>query len=120
MTALQMGARAMTGAAVALALIAGPAQSQPAPVQPPMNDFDQAFYRCDGGEAFMMSYDSEHPGTAEMVTNSDQRHYQLKRAEPKTGVEFTGAGVRFWTDGKTASGETPKSPLKNCKMNKAS
>jgi len=115
-----MGARGMAGAAVALTLAAGPAFGQPAPAQPPMNSFDQAFYRCDGGEAFMMSYDSDQPGTAEMVTNSDQRHYQLKRAEPKTGVEFTGAGVRFWTDGKTVSGETPKSPLKNCKISKSS
>jgi len=106
--------------AVFLALAAGPALAQPAPMQPPMNDFDQAFYRCDGGEAFMMTYDADQPTAAEMVTNSDQRRYKLKRGEPKTGVEFSGGGARFWTDGKTVAGETPKAAFKNCKINKAS
>jgi len=105
--------------AVFLALAAGPALAQPAPMQPPMNDFDQAFYRCDGGEAFMMTYDADQPTAAEMVTNSDQRHYKLKRGEPKSGVEFSGGGARFWTDGKTVAGETPKAAFKNCKINKA-
>ena len=112
MTALSM-ARA---GAVLLALAAGPALAQPAPMQPPMNDFDQAFYRCDGGEAFMMTYDADEPTKAEMVTNSDQRHYQLKRGEGKAGVEFSGGGAKFWTDGKSAGGETPKANFKNCKM----
>ena len=116
MTALPM-ARA---AAVLLALAAGPALAQPAPLQPPMNDFDQAFYRCDGGEAFMMTYDADQPTAAEMVTNSDQRHYKLKRSDSKGGVEFSGAGVRFWTDGKTVAGETPKAAFKNCKITKTS
>jgi membrane-bound inhibitor of C-type lysozyme len=111
-----MTAFRMACAAVALALVAGQALSQPAPMQPPMNDFDQAFYRCDGGEAFMMTYDDEHPTQAEMVTNSDQRHYKLKRAEAKSGVEFSGGGAKFWTDGKTVSGETPKAAFKNCKI----
>ena len=103
-------------AAVTLALAAGgPALAQPAAMQPPMNDFDQAFYRCDGGEAFMMTYDSEQPQKADMVTNSDNRHYQLKRTEPKNGVEFSGGGAKFWTDGKSASMESSKGSFKNCK-----
>jgi hypothetical protein len=103
-------------AAVLLTLSAGAAAGQPAPMKPPMNDFDQAFYRCDGGEAFMMTYDADEPTKAEMVTNSDQRHYQLKRGEAKAGVQFSGGGAKFWTDGKSVVGETPKGAFKNCKI----
>ncbi len=103
-------------AALALGLMAGPALGQPAAPQPPMNDFDQAFYRCDGGEAFIMTYDSETPASAEMVTNSDNRHYRLKRNDAKGGVEFAGSGAKFWTDGKSVTVESPKASLKNCKI----
>lgn len=110
MTALLRGA-----VCAALVVVAGPALGQPAPVKPPMNDFNQAFYRCDGGEAFMMTYDADEPKSAEMVTNSDQRHYQLKRSDAKGGVEFSGGGAKFWTDGKSVEGGTPKGAFKNCK-----
>src|SRR5205814_5871906 len=97
--------------------LAGPALAQPAsPMQPPMNAFDQAFYRCDGGEAFMISYDSEQPTTAEMVTNSDNHRYQMKRAEAPSGVRFSGAAAKFWTDGKTVKVEGAKANYNNCKM----
>ena len=104
------------GVLAALISAAGPALAQPAPMRPPMNDFDQAFYRCDGGEAFMMTYDADQPTKAEMVTNSDQKHYELKRNDGANGVTFAGAGAKFWTDGKTVSGETPKAAFKNCKI----
>jgi membrane-bound inhibitor of C-type lysozyme len=110
-----MNAHVRVCTALALALAAGPALAQPAPLQPPMNDFDQAFYRCDGGEAFMMTYDSDKPASAEMVTNSDNRHYQLKRSDSKAGVEFSGGGAKFWTDGKSATAESSKGSFKNCK-----
>ena len=81
------------GVLAALISAAGPALAQPAPMRPPMNDFDQAFYRCDGGEAFMMTYDADEPTSAEMVTNSDQRHYKMKRADAKGGVERCSSAV---------------------------
>src|SRR5258708_3171894 len=110
-----MNALALTFAVGALGLLAGPAMAQPAPMQPPMNDFDQAFYRCDGGEAFMMTYDSEQPQKAELISNSDNRHYELKRTQPANGVGFAAGPAKFWTDGKTATVETPKGAYKNCK-----
>jgi hypothetical protein len=116
MTALLKGGVLVAGMVAAGVLAAGSALGQAAAMQPPMNSFDQAFYRCDGGEAFMMTYDDEQPTKAEMVTNSDQRHYQLKRSDAKGGVEFSGGGAKFWTDGKTVTGETPKAAFKNCKM----
>ena len=107
-------AAGLPGLALGVAL-AGPAFAQP-PAQPPMNAFYQAFYRCDGGEAFMMSYDSEQPATAQMVTNADNRHYDLKRAEAADGIRFTGGPAKFWTDGKSVTVEGTKAAYHNCKM----
>lgn len=96
--------------------LAQPAAAHPAGAQPPMNDFTQAFYRCDGGLAFMMSYDSDQPMTADMMTNDDGRHYALKRTSSPSGVQFAGGGARFWTDGKSVVVEGTKSAFKNCKI----
>jgi membrane-bound inhibitor of C-type lysozyme len=103
------------GATLALGLVAGRSAAQ-APKQPPMNDFNQAFYRCDGGGAFMMSYDSDQPTAADMAGNDESKHHALKRTPSPSGVEFTGGGVKFWTDGKTVLVEGAKAPFKNCKM----
>jgi membrane-bound inhibitor of C-type lysozyme len=110
----------MLGAALAVGLgAAGPVRADPASpagVQPPMNDFNQAFYRCDAGVAFMISYDSEQPATAELTTNTDARHYALKRTAAASGVAFAGGGAKFWTNGKTVSMEGAKAAFQNCKM----
>jgi len=119
-----MNALPRTGAVVSLGLLgvllaawpAGRAWGQAAEPKPPMNSFDQAFYRCDAGEAFMISYDSEQPQSAEMVTNSDNRHYQLKRTNAATGVQFSGAAAKFWTDGKSVVAEGAKGAFHNCKI----
>ncbi len=118
-----MNAVRVACAAAWLSLVAPLASAQPASppaaaagFQPPMNDFTQAFYRCDGGLAFMMSYDDEKPKTADMLTNDDGRHYALKRTASQNGAEFAGGGARFWTDGKTVVVEGAKSAFKNCKM----
>lgn len=104
-------------AALVWALAAGRAAGEPAAgPQPPMNSFDQAFYRCDAGEAFMISYDSEQPQSAEMVTNSDNRHYQLKRTSAANGVQFSGGAAKFWTDGKQVVAEGAKGAFHNCKI----
>lgn len=112
-----MYALRVTCAAFAMGLAVWPALAQPAaPMQPPMNDFTQAFYRCDGGLAFMMSYDGDQPATADMMTNDDGKHYALKRTASQSGVQFSGGGARFWTDGKSVVVEGTKSSFKNCRM----
>jgi len=120
MNALPRPCAALSLTLFAALLAAGPAAAQPAAApagpQPPMNSFDQAFYRCDAGEAFMMSYDSEQPQSAQMVTNSDNRHYQLKRTAAANGVQFSGAAAKFWTDGKSVTAEGAKGVFHNCKM----
>lgn len=97
-----------------------PAMAQPSPpaaqMKPPMNDFGQAFYRCDAGGSFMMSYDGDDPAKAELSGNDGAKPHELKRAQAKDGVEYTGGGVRFWTDGKTVVVDGTKAPFKNCKM----
>jgi membrane-bound inhibitor of C-type lysozyme len=86
-----------------------------ADVQPPMNQFSQAFYRCDSGEAFMMTYGSDAPQQAQMTTSNDNKTYRLKRTPVGAGVEFSGGPVRFWTDGSDVRVEGTQLPFRNCK-----
>ena len=95
----------------ATGLIAGPAMA----AQPPMNNFNEAFYACDGG-AFLMSYDSNRPDTATMTTSNNNKQYMLKRAPVAQGFQFTGAGVKFWTDGEKVTVEGTEQTYANCKM----
>ena len=103
---------------VALAVLAVSAMAAPSiaqsPAQPPMNDFYQAFYTCDGG-AFMVAYDSDTPTSATVSANNTKKTYDLKRSTAPTGVLFAAGGAKFWTDGKTATFEGTPTPLKNCK-----
>ena len=109
-----MSAWSVSAAILAAGAIAAPAMADPAP-QPPMNDFNEAFYNCEGG-AFLVSYDSETPENATLTTNLKNKKYQLKRAPAPSGFKFSSAAARFWTDGKTVTIEGTESPLRNCKM----
>jgi membrane-bound inhibitor of C-type lysozyme len=109
-----MSALSVSAAVLAAGAIAAPAMAETA-VQPPMNDFYEAFYTCEGG-AFLVSYDSETPERATLTTNLKAKKYELKRAPAPSGVKFSGAAARFWTDGKTATIEGTETPLRNCKM----
>jgi hypothetical protein len=85
--------------------------------QPPMNDFDEAFYNCDDGVSFMLTYDDNPATKASMTTNTGGgRKYQLTRGATDTGAQFEGEGVRFWTDGKTVRVEGTAKPFRNCKL----
>ena len=108
----------MLRSSVAFAIIAATAMmTSPISVQaaePPMNDFYQAFYTCDGG-SFMVAYDSDTPTTATVSANNAKKPYELKRSEAPSGILFAASGAKFWTDGKTATLEGTPTPLKNCK-----
>jgi membrane-bound inhibitor of C-type lysozyme len=111
------------GAALAVVLAAGPAlaadPSAAAGPQPPMNDFYQAFYHCDAGGAFSITYDSDQPAKAEMAMNDGSKPYELKRAaESASGFEFKAGGAKFWTDGKTVVVDGTKTAFKNCRKAK--
>jgi hypothetical protein len=90
--------------------------SAAAPKEPPMNDFDFAFYTCAGGDAFQVSYDSETPTKATLTTNNGGKRYQLERKPADQGVEFAKSGVRFWTDGKTVVFEGTTARYRDCKL----
>lgn len=110
-----MSALSVSVAVLAACLIATPAMAADPVPQPPMNDFYEAFYNCDGG-AFLVSYDSETPEHATLTTNLKTKKYELKREPAPSGFKFVSNAARFWTDGKTVTIEGADIPLKNCKM----
>jgi len=81
-----------------------------------MNSFYEAFYTCDGGAAFNMSYDSDQPTKVEMTANDGSKPVELKREPSPSGVTFAAGAAKFWTDGKTVQVEGAKSAFKNCRM----
>lgn len=102
---------------VAVALVAGAMATEAVaeePPQPPMNDFYQAFYVCEGA-AFLIEYDSDKPTAAAIVTGNNKRA-EMKRIPASSGVRFSGAAAKFWTDGKAVTVEGPAAPFKNCKL----
>jgi membrane-bound inhibitor of C-type lysozyme len=117
MEELQMKVWSMFIAALGACALS-PAAVADTPAQPPMNDFDSAFYTCADGWAFQMSYDSETPKTATMTTNVDGKSYTLTRADSPAGggVAFASGPTRFWTDGKAVRVEGLGQPVKDCKL----
>jgi membrane-bound inhibitor of C-type lysozyme len=85
------------------------------PAQPPMNDFYQAFYICEGS-AFLIEYDSDKPSTATMVTSNNNKRVPMKRIPASTGVRFSGSAAKFWTDGKAVTVEGSAATFRNCRM----
>ncbi len=109
----------MVGAALAAGLIGAPTMAAPSggsSIQPPMDGFNDAFYTCDNGRAFLIAYDSETPANATMTTNDNDRRYALKRTPADTGVQFTGEAAKFWTDGKSVVVEGTDARYRNCKL----
>jgi membrane-bound inhibitor of C-type lysozyme len=118
MDALARVIRSGACAALATGLAAGPAvgPARAAEPQPPMNDFYQAFYRCEGGGAFSITYDSDQPTTADMAANDGSKPATLKRTPSAAGFTFAAGAAKFWTDGKTVVAEDAKGAFKNCKI----
>ena len=110
-----MKALTMVGGALGGCLVAASAAGAPS-MQPPMNNFNSAFYDCASGGAFLIAYDSDTPTTATMTTSDSNKQYVLTRKPAPDGVQFTNGPARFWTDGKTVVVEGTSQPLKGCKM----
>ena len=96
------------------AAIAAPAGAAGAPMQPPMNDFNDAYYLCDG-TAFLIAYDSETPTKAKLTTSNHNKEFELTRTQSPSGVAFEGGPVKFWTDGKTVTVAGTPDKFTNCK-----
>ena len=100
---------------LAAGLIGSPSFAAQA-TQPPMDQFNNAFYNCDDNQAFLMSYDAKRPANVNMTTSPDSKKYMLKKAKSDTGVQFSDGTVTFWTDGATVTVEGTEVPLRNCKL----
>ena len=100
LAALQAKAN-VTVAADNSTVIAGLPQAAAA-TEPPMSDFNSAFYTCDEGAAFSVTYDGKRPKTAELTTSNNNKHYALKRTSAKDAPTFAGNGVTFTVRGDTA------------------
>lgn len=92
-----------------------PLTATASPKQPPMNNFNFAFYTCDGGDAFQVAYDSDTPKTATLTTNTNSRPYVLTRTSDEA-MRFAKGAIRFEPNGRTAVIEGAKAPLKGCKL----
>jgi membrane-bound inhibitor of C-type lysozyme len=103
------------GAIFTLSLMATPTRADQA-AQPPMNDFNQAFYICGNNTAFIVSYDNNPPQAATLTTSNNNKTYQLKRADSGSGVTFTNAVVTFWTDGVSVKLRGTSAAYENCKI----
>jgi membrane-bound inhibitor of C-type lysozyme len=111
---LEVKALPMIGSVLAWGLISAQA-SVASPQQPPMNNFDFAFYTCAEGGAFQISYDSDTPTKATLTTSLNNTQYELVRAPVDQGVQFSKGAVKFWTDGKTVVVDGTKARFKDCK-----
>jgi membrane-bound inhibitor of C-type lysozyme len=107
--------KALARAALAVNFVSVPALAAPAK-QPPMNDFYQAFYNCDGGAAFLVAYNSNRPNSATITTSNNNKSYTLKKVQSAEGFQFDGPPVKFWTDGEKVTVEGTEIPFQNCKM----
>jgi membrane-bound inhibitor of C-type lysozyme len=110
-----MRIRPMVGAAMAMGAFVAPSMAAPL-MQPPMNDFNQAFYICQNNTAFIVSYDSTEPETATLTTSNDNKSYALKRTAAPTGVQFSGDAVKLWIDGKSVLLEGTAKHYQDCKI----
>lgn len=86
------------------------------PPEPPMNNFESAYYTCDGGGSFQVEYDSGTPKSAKMTTSDQDKQYDLTRKTVSEGVKFSNSAVNFWTDGKKVLVGGTSIPLKDCTL----
>ncbi len=84
--------------------------------QPPMGQFNGAYYTCDQGQAFAVSYDSSNPKTATVTTSNNNKRYQLKRVAGSAGDEFSNGAVDVSLSGDTAQVRGTALTLSGCKL----
>lgn len=112
---LEVKALPVVGGVLALTLIWAQA-SAASPKQPPMNNFDFAYYTCADGGAFQMSYDSSTPKTATLTTSNNNRRYELERTPVDQGAQFAKGPIKFWTDGKSVVVDGTQVAFRKCKL----
>src|SRR3569623_531581 len=108
----------MKGAALVLIMSAGvivaPAIAAAAD-QPPMGQFNAAYYTCDEGQAFQISYDSKSPKKATITTSNNNARYKLKRQSGDAAAFSDGTGSVSLT-GQAATVAGTQLKLTGCKL----
>jgi len=101
---------------VACAGLAASGAASGATTQPPMGAFDGAYYTCDQGQAFQISYDSKKAEDAKVTTSADDATYQLKRVPDAAGADFSNGSVKVSVSGDAAQLQGTPSPFTDCKL----
>jgi membrane-bound inhibitor of C-type lysozyme len=87
-----------------------------AAMQPPMGTFEGAFYTCDEGQAFQVSYDSKDPKSAKVTTSNQNKQYDLKRVAAPDSAKFSNGTVNVSVFGEGAKVEGTEIKLTGCKL----
>lgn len=85
-------------------------------IQPPMGDFDGAFYACDQGRGFQISYDAKDAKTATVTTSDNNAEHQLKRVSSTQGPEFSDGTMTVDVSGQGAQVQGARIALTGCKL----
>ncbi len=108
--------RAAVGVMVSAGVLVIAAGSAAASAQPPMGQFDGAFYTCDQGQAFQIGYDSRSPTKATLTTSNNNARYALKRADGAGGPQFSNGTVNITLVGDQATVAGTALKLTGCKL----
>jgi hypothetical protein len=108
----------MKGVALVLLMSAGGVLSPviaAAAAQPPMGQFDGAYYTCDDGQAFQIAYDSKTPKAATLTTSNNNARYALKRQAGEAAA-FSNGPVSVSLTDETATVAGTQLKLTGCKL----
>ena len=83
--------------------------------EPPMNNFNSAYYSCDNDAAFQVNYDARRPKEAELTTSNNNKTYTLKRTPAKDAATFAADAVKFSVKADGVTVEGTEIALQNCK-----
>ena len=101
---------------VSAGLISSVAAPSAAATRPPMGNFLGAYYACDQGQGFAISYDSKDANTATVTTSNNNTRHQLKRVSSAQAPEFSGGGVTISLAGDAAQVQGTGVALNGCKL----
>jgi hypothetical protein len=92
------------------------AAASAASTQPPMGQFLGAYYTCDQGQAFEMSYDAKSPTDAAITTSNNNHRYQLKRVAGAASPQFSNGAVTVSVSANGAQVQGTTVSLTDCKL----
>ncbi len=101
---------------IAAAVAAASGTALAASAEPPMGQFNGAFYACDQGQAFQLSYDAPAAKIATLTTSNNNHRYNLKRVSSSAGPQFSDGTVSVSISGEGATVQGTQLKLTGCKL----